>query len=265
MFHPNIAILLLLLAILSPLSDANCNAVSGFHLDKLTGQTNSFQFGTTQPPDPTPLTVDFSVCGTVTNQCGLSQNPPVTKCATEKCCGACQHWETDTGTDGACLGTVVTSAVAGADGKSVEITYDEGDAVQKDGSINGRKVIVHVSCGGSSHLQGLSFIQPEGPAPPSGEPYIYRVIAESNVLCGSSISIGSWFLIAFVAIAVVYLIVGVIFNKVKNDKNGVELIPNHDFWVEAPFYAVDGVKFLVGKIKEKISGGGYSYDLPYGA
>jgi len=157
----------------------------------------------------------------------------------------------------------MTQVVAGADGKSVEITYKNGDEVPNDnGENNGRTVVVQVVCGGKSPLQGIAFQEPDPEAPPPapGTPYNYRVTAESNLLCVkvvNGMSGGSWLLIILAVGVVIYVIAGVIFNKVKLDKSGVELLPNWEFWKEAPFYARDGAQFVVAKIKEKISGSGY--------
>jgi len=249
----------LLLALLSSLSAA-CS-VPGYNLAGIIGQTNTFVFA--HDPLDNPLTVEFSICGSVNDKCGLNLNPPLVKCAdaASGCCGACQHWVVDEGLNGACLGIDMTKAVPGADGKSVDITYENGDEVVNDGGENnGRLVVVHVACGGTSHLQGLTFVQPDPNAPPPapGAPYEYHITAESSLLCLKvGMSVGSWLLIILAAIAVIYVIGGVIFNKVKLEKNGLELLPNWDFWKEAPFYARDGVQFVVAKIKEKISGSGY--------
>jgi len=65
---------------------------------------------------------------------------------------------------------------------------------------------------------------------------------------------GSIFLIIFFCLAAVYVIGGIVFNKVRNNAAGTDLIPNYAFWAGLPGLIVDGFKF----IKNKFTGGSYS-------
>jgi len=68
---------------------------------------------------------------------------------------------------------------------------------------------------------------------------------------GSSggLSGGSIFLIIILCVSVTYLVGGVIFNKVKNNAAGVEMIPNHGFWLGLPGLVADGFRFVIGKFR----------------
>jgi len=132
----------------------------------------------------------------------------------------------------------------------VKITYGGGDLVD----ITPRQVDIDITCDpGASVLTFLSFVaaQPQTPAPPA---YLYTLTLTSSVLCGAGgISGGSGFLIALFGGIILYLIGGVLYNKLKEQKEGIELIPNVEFWKEVPGYLVDGVMFSKSKIMSIVS------------
>eukprot|EP01115_Flamella_aegyptia_P014930 TRINITY_DN8822_c0_g1_i2.p1 TRINITY_DN8822_c0_g1~~TRINITY_DN8822_c0_g1_i2.p1 ORF type:complete len:206 (+),score=58.06 TRINITY_DN8822_c0_g1_i2:390-1007(+) len=59
---------------------------------------------------------------------------------------------------------------------------------------------------------------------------------------------GSILLIIVLCAAVVYLVGGVIFKKVRMHAEGVELIPNVEFWTSLPGLVRDGFKFVFNKV-----------------
>jgi len=67
--------------------------------------------------------------------------------------------------------------------------------------------------------------------------------ASSNLL-----SAGSVILIIFFVLFAVYIITGVVFNKVKRQAAGKELVPNKDFWLMIPGLVKDGCAFVMGLI-----------------
>ena len=40
--------------------------------------------------------------------------------------------------------------------------------------------------------------------------------------------------VSLLCVSVTYLVGGIIFNKVRNNAAGIEMIPNHEFWVGLP-------------------------------
>jgi len=68
---------------------------------------------------------------------------------------------------------------------------------------------------------------------------------------GSSggLSGGSIFLIIILCVSVTYFVGGIIFNKVKNNAAGVDMLPNHEFWLGLPGLVADGFRFVIGKFR----------------
>ena len=64
-------------------------------------------------------------------------------------------------------------------------------------------------------------------------------------------------IILFAVILPVYLIGGVLWNKLKEHKEGVELIPNYDFWAASPGYFLAGCTFTKDKLLGLCGRSGY--------
>ncbi|XP_013380070.1 uncharacterized protein LOC106151385 [Lingula anatina] len=60
----------------------------------------------------------------------------------------------------------------------------------------------------------------------------------------TGISGGTVLIIVFVVLLLVYVIAGIIFNKVRRQASGAELIPNANFWKGFPFLVKDGAVFV---------------------
>jgi cation-dependent mannose-6-phosphate receptor len=51
------------------------------------------------------------------------------------------------------------------------------------------------------------------------------------------------FLIVFFVVATVYVVGGMIYNRVTAGKTGVEMIPQYEFWASLPGLIGDGFRF----------------------
>jgi len=60
---------------------------------------------------------------------------------------------------------------------------------------------------------------------------------------------GSIFLIIFFVGIVVYFGAGIAYMRFKNHAEGINMIPNLEFWAALPSLVKDGVMFLVGKVR----------------
>eukprot|EP01080_Neovahlkampfia_damariscottae_P001444 gene1444-12063_t len=60
----------------------------------------------------------------------------------------------------------------------------------------------------------------------------------------SFISVGSILILLVIIGIILYLIIGVIFKKIKYGSKGLDLIPNIAFWKDVPFLIGDGIMFL---------------------
>ena len=54
-----------------------------------------------------------------------------------------------------------------------------------------------------------------------------------------------------------YLIVGIIYNFKFNNKTGISMIPNIEFWMDLPSLCKDGFFFLIGGCQKPVTEGGY--------
>jgi hypothetical protein len=84
---------------------------------------------------------------------------------------------------------------------------------------------------------GLSLTVSIGPIEPKVHPH-------------AGLSIGTTLiLVAVFAIAVPYLAIGMLYNKHRAGKEGIELFPHRDFWSGLPGLVVDGMRFSFGKFR----------------
>lgn len=59
------------------------------------------------------------------------------------------------------------------------------------------------------------------------------------------LSLGSKLLIAFFSLLLAYAIIGTLFNKYVRHKEGKEVFPNYEFWIDLPVLVKDGGTFTV--------------------
>jgi len=97
-----------------------------------------------------------------------------------------------------------------------------------------------------------------------GEQFYKVTTGESKHACPAApgglgeVSPGTVIMILIVVLACLYLVVGILWNKYREQKEGVEVIPNIDFWASLPGLIKDGVMFTISKVS-CAEGGGFSY------
>jgi len=173
-------------------------------------------------------------------------------------CGAnvagCQIWNGGKAMLGAATPFTYTKAeVSGDDGYGVTLLYSGGEA--------GRAMKINFICGwnaGSGMPQFTSEV---------GSTYNFNWVSQygcpTNASPGGSsgggggLSGGSILLIILLCVVVVYIAGGVALNKFARHKEGVEVIPNVDFWVMLPGLVKDGGMFIYHKIRGVSGGGAY--------
>jgi len=135
-----------------------------------------------------------------------------------------------------CMGKF-SGASATVDGKGLTIYYDGGDF--------GNSGQLRLNCKPDAvefeNIQGQNF---------------YKVIvADSKYACpvpltqGGALSIGSGIMITIAVLLVVYLTGGILWNKFKQEKDGMELVPNVEFWSSLPGLVKEGFQFTIEKIR----------------
>lgn len=119
-----------------------------------------------------------------------------------------------------------------------------------------REAFIDVLCG-SHDWEQENFQQAQGVG--SDGAYAYNITVKTSHICGGSgIGGGGYFLIILFAVVLpVYLIGGVAWNKFKEQKEGVEVIPNYEFWVATPGYFLAGCNFTKDKVLGLCGRGGY--------
>jgi len=91
-----------------------------------------------------------------------------------------------------------------------------------------------------------------------GEQFNKVTTCESMYACPSKqslISTGTVIMIVVIVVIVIYFGAGIAWNKFREQKDGVELIPNIEFWKELPGLVKDGVLFVGAKVSGHINGG----------
>lgn len=73
---------------------------------------------------------------------------------------------------------------------------------------------------------------------------------------GSGLSGGVVFIIILLVVAVVYIIGFTVYNKVRLQRSGLDILPHRTFWVALPVYARDGVTYIFRRATGK---GGLEY------
>jgi len=176
----------------------------------------------------------------------------------------CQQWDPSTPAGKASLGTVASMALTdlkrpgpgpngkygvtasftnGGSGRTFEVDFqcDEGQNPGSFGFLD-ESPNLHYNFGWPTKYACPSNMPP--PPPPGPPP--------AN---GKKLSGGSILLILLLVVAVVYITAGLLWNKFKAQKNGVELVPNLDFWTSLPGLVKDGIMFPINKIRGR---SGYS-------
>jgi len=180
---------------------------------------------------------EFEVCGPGF-ECGLSA---CTGLAPKG--GSCQSWGDFMSKDSeACLGANVPSAIVGLNnGEGVTLTYANGDEYKS----NPRTTNLVLKCDKTQKDWGTVTFDDSKQLD-----LLFTVTVVSEHACPGSgggattgMSIGTILLIVIVCAIPAYLIAVIIFNKVKGEASGAELIPNLQFWKALPGYVKDGFFF----------------------
>lgn len=89
--------------------------------------------------------------------------------------------------------------------------------------------------------------------------FSYQMTFKSPCCCpdgckNGGLSVGTILVIIFISILAVYLIVGILFMKFKNNASGIEMIPNSGLWRDVPGNIKSGITFSISKIRGRPSG-----------
>jgi len=239
---------------------ATCPA-NPHNLGPIQGQTiPQWKWDTATPTN----TVDFTVCGLAAATCGADGTN--NQCATKQnCCGSCQRWiDGDQTPQGACLGTVF-SGISDNGAAGIALFYNGGDAIGAPYPPGPRQVYVNLTCDQTATgatIKPTAFKQPGTDGHPAGTPYVYFILAGTSAVCGGGGGPGPYggaiFLILLFVGFFVYFVAGVVYNKFMQQKEGIELLPNSEFWQHSGENFVDGCRFTWAKITG-LCGGRDSY------
>jgi hypothetical protein len=228
--------------------------MDGFSFEQIQAN-NNWKSPWDPPGDPNPQTISYSPCGAIPNGCG-SNPPPSNQCYNiPNCCVVCQEWNQDTGAAGACLG--LENKFLGADKLSdtaVKLTFGGGDVVET----TPRQVDIVINCDPTATALTFNNFEAASPTDPPPPYYLYTLTLHSSTLCKGGVtgglSGGTYFVIILLVGSLLYVGIGISVNRFHFQKEGVELIPNVEFWKEIPGYISDGVLFTKEKIMGLISG-----------
>jgi len=170
----------------------------------------------------------------------------------------CQQWGSSAAST-ASIGSANTATfqaakTPGDHGRGITVEFTDGTIDTITG--NPRKMEIDFSCKVGSG-DGLPQFVNEDPK------LHYNFLWVTEYACGplpsgsaTVISVGSILLIIFFCLLVLYVVVGLLVNKFYFKKEGLDIIPQKDFWFALPFLVKDGVMFIVHKIKGLRGGGG---------
>jgi len=125
----------------------------------------------------------------------------------------------------------------------VNITYLNG----RSGCGGKRSSIIMIACG----TEDPGVIQ----AVLSNFNCTFVIRMSSKWACGiriSGIDPGWYFVIAVIAIAILYLICGIAYKRIKEGATGIEMIPNIDLWRDLPWLVRDGFVWTFVRIRNKV-------------
>jgi len=161
---------------------------------------------------------------------------------------ACQYGSQITGVLPGVFTDLVNS-VAGIpdDAQGVNYTYYGGDYCA--GPKRNRQTSIYVICNTTADPGFISeVIEPTDPAMTC----MYAIEFQSIYGCpgggGGGIEVGWILIIILIIVVFLYLAVGVVYQWKKNHATGLELMPNHEFWREAPGLFKDGCLYTFRKI-----------------
>jgi len=195
-------------------------------------------YGASQIYENTPAsnTVQYTICGLNASPmtCG---SLPQDECASAivPCCGVCLSQLVEGTEQGACLGTVFSSIARTTSGW--QLTYSNGDPTD-DGT--SRQAIITLICG-PSDMAATAFSQTPSDQP--NGPITYTLTVQTRLLC-NAVSGGTVFLLSVVLLFLGYFISGVIWNRLRYGRTGVEAVPHLALWKEIPLLAWDGMLFV---------------------
>jgi len=162
-------------------------------------------------------------------------------------CGACEAACCASGTAGYCQNTdfwadcvgKFSTAIGMEGAAGVELLYDNGDW----GMVGRIKILCDPAA------EQLGNLRPDGDPKTMIVNSKYACLAPAN---GSGLSLGSILLIVLAGLVIVYIGAGVAWNYFKEEKTGIEVFPNLEFWQSVPSLIKDGAQFTLDKGKELV-------------
>jgi len=227
---------------LSPTAPATSCAIShtfGFDITTIISKDVSYAAGGNEN-----ATLLYSLCDATHTGCGEQGEICYNQAS---CCGLCYSWTPQGDTpNGACLGRFAGVSLNMVSGE-IQLNYAGGDPTGG----NGRQAVVFIGCGGGVAPEVSSF---NSNPPINNGMYTYPLHVTTSIVCtGGTLGFGGIMLIILVVTAVVYLVGGIVYNKVINPSETssgsiVESLPNYEFWMETPSLFLAGVQFSKSKI-----------------
>mmetsp|Transcript_23229 Transcript_23229/g.25799 ORF Transcript_23229/g.25799 Transcript_23229/m.25799 type:complete len:259 (-) Transcript_23229:19-795(-) len=181
----------------------------------------------------------FFICGPKGFTCGTNTGPDT--------CGVCSAWEGNWNDlyMQSCHGLYVEDSFkfreAVPDG--IELLLSNGDGSSKTDLI--------LIC--DPGYEGFSNVEIDNQSS-----YHVKITVRTKEACSipssgvGGLSVGSILLIVFFVGVILYIIGGVAWNKLKEKKpwsDNIELLPNFNFWKQVPGLTLDGIMFIINKIR----------------
>jgi len=172
----------------------------------------------------------------------------------------CEQWDSSGGKASLGQATPFTwhsATTSGTDGYGVMTQYTNGDA--------GRSMEITFICNENAGTGGPVYVN-EIPNLQYNFQWATQYACPTNFGSGGGgggLSGGSILLIILLCVTVVYIVGGLLLNKFYRQKEGMEMFPNVEFWLQIPGLVKDGVVFsyhgIRGLIQNRGGGGDGTY------
>lgn len=127
----------------------------------------------------------------------------------------------------------------------VKLTTKNGDDCTVHGQKKPREAVIFFPCNEDVKVGSIS-VQETATCT-----YVFNIPTKYSCPGHSGMSAG-WMFVAFLFFgSIIYIVLGVLYNRFRHNATGIEAFPNIEFWKDLPSLVRDGIMFTWGKVAQK--------------
>jgi len=217
-----------------------------YDLTQFTNATGDWSWVQADPAKPASVfKFNINICQPIfDSQCDATNGPGFACC--QRWGGQAVNWKYSAGLGKTSTMTLDQAGIpAGSKGVTAHFTGGGG----------GRSYEIDFVC---STTAGTGFPTYDGEIPAAS--LHYQFTWTSALACpggNKGLSAGSIILIVLLCLVVVYIVAGVLVNRFLRHQQGLDLIPQKEFWFGLPFLVKDGFMFIINKVRGRGAGTTY--------